>query len=210
MSSHKMGARSGADGNMRLLSQYGGHRSGRRAYADGGAVNPSLDEGLAAAGDSDMKPMKGDKGEKKASKTNINIIVNGGKEPAPTGAAGMAPPAPMPMPPPSPMPPAPPMAGPMGGPPGPMGPGGPGLPMRASGGRVMKGKHDDEAKDKAMVKSAVGKHEKSMHPGKPMTRLSVGGPAKAPTEKGMLSQKGMQGGGGGAIGRLEKAKTYGK
>ena len=67
MSSHKNGARSGADGNMRLLAQYGGHRSGRKAYADGGAVNPSLDEGLAASGDSDMKPSK-DKGETKTAR----------------------------------------------------------------------------------------------------------------------------------------------
>lgn len=209
MSSHKL-ARSGADGNMRLLAQYGGHRSGRKAYADGGSVNPSLDEGLASAGDSDMKPMKGDKGEKKASKTNINIIVNGGKDAAPTGAAGMAPPVPMPMPMP-PAPPAPAMAGPMGGPP--MGPGGP-LPMRAKGGRVMhseaKEGKDDMKQDKAMVKAAVGKHEKNMHPGKPMTKLAAGGPAKAPTDKGMLAKPGMQGGGGGAIGRLEKMRQYGK
>jgi len=210
MSSHKNGARSGADGNMRLLAQYGGHRSGRRAFADGGAVNPSLDEGLAAAGDSDMKPSK-DKGEKKTARTNINIIVNG-KDPAPpTGAAGMAPPPPMPMPMPPPMPPAPPMAGPPGPPMGPggpmMGPGGP-LPMRASGGRVDK--HADAKADKKMVKAAVGKHEAAKHPGKPMTKLSVGGPAKAPTEKSMLAEKGFQGGGGGAIGRLEKIKKFGK
>lgn len=88
-----------------------------------------------------------------------------------------------------------------------MGPGGP-LPMRAKGGRVEK--HDDMKADKKMIKAAVGKHEKGMHPGKPMTALSVGGPANPPTDKGMLSKKGMQGGGGGAIGRLEKAKAYGK
>jgi len=33
----------------------------------------------------------------------------------------------------------------------------------------------DMAQDKAMVKAAVHKHEKSMHPGKPMTKLAKGG-----------------------------------
>lgn len=90
----------------------------------------------------------------------------------------------------------------------PMGPGGPGLPMRAKGGRVEK--HSDAKFDKAMVKTAVGKHEAAKHPGKPRTPLSVGGPANPPTEKGMLAEKGFQGGGGGAIGRLEKIKKFGK
>jgi len=209
MSSHKI-ARSGAEGNTRLLAQYGGGSKGpRQGYATGGAVNPSLDEGLAAAGDSGMKPMKGDKADKKSAKTNINIIVNGPDKATPVPVAG--PPAPMPMPPPPPMPPAPPMGAsgmgpPMGGPP--MGPGGPGLPMRAKGGRVEK--HSDAKFDKAMVKTAVGKHEAAKHPGIPKTKLSTGGPANPPTEKGMLAEKGMQGGGGGAIGRLEKLKAYGK
>jgi hypothetical protein len=35
----------------------------------------------------------------------------------------------------------------------------------------------DLAQDKKMIKSAVGKHEKNMHPGKkPMTKLNKGGP----------------------------------
>ena len=34
----------------------------------------------------------------------------------------------------------------------------------------------DLAQDKKMIKSAVGKHEKNMHPGKPMTKLKKGGP----------------------------------
>lgn len=224
MSSHKMGARSGAVGNTRLLAQYGGGSKGpRQGYATGGAVNPSLDEGLAAAGDSGsgMKPMKGDKADKKSAKTNINIIVNGPDKTAPVPVAG--PPAPMPMPPPPPMPPAPPMGAsgmgpPMGGPP--MGPGGPGLPMRAKGGRVNPFE-DISPKDKAAkpsvmgtspgkAKTPVGKHEAVMHPGKPRTARSVGGPANPPTEKGMLAEKGFQGGGGGAIGRLEKIKKFGK
>jgi hypothetical protein len=34
----------------------------------------------------------------------------------------------------------------------------------------------DLAQDKKMIKAAVGKHEKNMHPGKPMTKLKKGGP----------------------------------
>jgi len=30
-----------------------------------------------------------------------------------------------------------------------------------------------------MVKSAIGKHEKNMHPGKPMTKLAKGGKTNA-------------------------------
>jgi hypothetical protein len=37
----------------------------------------------------------------------------------------------------------------------------------------------DIAQDKKMVKSAVGKHEKNMHPGKPMTKLAKGGKTNA-------------------------------
>jgi hypothetical protein len=33
----------------------------------------------------------------------------------------------------------------------------------------------DMTQDKKMVKSAIGKHEKNMHPGKPMTKLAKGG-----------------------------------
>ena len=40
------------------------------------------------------------------------------------------------------------------------------------GGKV---KHSDVKMDKAMVKKAVHKHEKAMHPGKPMTKLKHGG-----------------------------------
>jgi hypothetical protein len=34
----------------------------------------------------------------------------------------------------------------------------------------------DLAQDKKMIKSAVGKHEKNMHPGKVPTKLKKGGP----------------------------------
>ena len=37
----------------------------------------------------------------------------------------------------------------------------------------------DMTQDKKMVKSAVGKHEKNMHPGKPMTKLAKGGKTNA-------------------------------
>ena len=37
----------------------------------------------------------------------------------------------------------------------------------------------DVAQDKKMVKSAIGKHEKNMHPGKPMTKLAKGGKTNA-------------------------------
>jgi hypothetical protein len=37
----------------------------------------------------------------------------------------------------------------------------------------------DLAQDKKMVKSAIGKHEKHMHPGKPMTKLRAGGKTNA-------------------------------
>jgi hypothetical protein len=37
----------------------------------------------------------------------------------------------------------------------------------------------DLAQDKKMIKSAVGKHEKHMHPGKPMTKLRAGGKTNA-------------------------------
>jgi hypothetical protein len=38
-----------------------------------------------------------------------------------------------------------------------------------------KAKHSDVKMDKAMVKKAVHKHEKAMHPGKKMTKLNKGG-----------------------------------
>jgi len=41
----------------------------------------------------------------------------------------------------------------------------------------MAEKHDkaEMAADKKMIKAAVGKHEKNMHPGKPLTKLKKGG-----------------------------------
>lgn len=53
---------------------------------------------------------------------------------------------------------------------------------------IKKALKADEASDKAMTKAAVHKHERSMHPGKPMTKLARGG---MPT----YSRKPMYGGG---------------
>lgn len=45
----------------------------------------------------------------------------------------------------------------------------------AKKGYAKGGMHEDVKADKAMVKTAVHKHEKAMHPGKPMTKLAKGG-----------------------------------
>ena len=45
------------------------------------------------------------------------------------------------------------------------------------GGYAEGGKHSDVAMDKKVIKSAVHKHEKAMHPGKPLTKLRKGGMA---------------------------------
>jgi hypothetical protein len=39
----------------------------------------------------------------------------------------------------------------------------------------MESSKADMAQDKKMIKAAVGKHEKNMHPGKPLTKLRAGG-----------------------------------
>ena len=209
-------ARPGYEGNMRLLKAYGGGSSPpRQSYATGGAVNPALDEGLAAASDVGAdKPSKGKDKGKKESKINVNVIIAGKDKdaappmPPPTGAAGLAPPPPMPMPP---------MAPPMGMPPG--GPtGGPPMPMRAKGGRVPAAFAKNVAEPKATNDKGKAAKKSPLDPSAPMVMskggngkpFATGGPVKAPTESGMLAEKGMQGGGGGAIGRLEKAKKYGK
>jgi hypothetical protein len=40
-------------------------------------------------------------------------------------------------------------------------------------------KHEDVKKDKKMVAGAVHKHEKKLHPGKPLTKLAKGGKTNA-------------------------------
>lgn len=209
-------ARSGAVGNTRLLKSYGGGSTGpRQHYASGGAVKglnkdgPAMAEGVSAAGEAaklnlgrpgrrmgGKLPMK--KPSTKGSKgTHINVIVMGKGGPG-DGAAAPAGPGPGAMPP---MPPPDMSAGPPpGGPPMP--------PMRKHGGRVDK---DDEKQDKAMTTRMVHEHEKHMHKGQGLTKLkkhggriarSVGGPAKPP--------RGFDAGAGGAKGRLEKIKEYGR
>lgn len=44
-------------------------------------------------------------------------------------------------------------------------------------------KHSDVKMDKAMTKKAVHKHEKAMHPGKPLTKLRAGGKTNAEMKK---------------------------
>lgn len=178
--------RTGAAGNNRLLKSYGGGSTGpRQAYATGGMVkgsNPSLSEGLTAAGGA-AKPSLARPGRKMASK---------GKSKDKKGTQvnvviAQAPPTEKPE---GPMPMMPPMGGPPPGPPpmppppmaGPPGPGGPMPPMRAFGGPVAK-------KDEAVK---IAKREER----------SVGGPASPP--------RGFDAGAGGARGRLEKIKEYGK
>lgn len=39
-------------------------------------------------------------------------------------------------------------------------------------------KHTDVEMDKPLIRSAVHKHEKALHPGKPLTKLSAGGGVK--------------------------------
>ena len=41
----------------------------------------------------------------------------------------------------------------------------------------------DLKQDKKMIAGAVHKHEKSMHPGKPMTKLKKGGPTSLDRKK---------------------------
>lgn len=128
-------ARSGADGNDRLLKQYGGHSTGvgRYPYANGGAVTGKSAPAYAKGGAVEMEggsaaprldrpgrmkaTKKGDKGKKG---TNVNVVVMAGGKPE-----GAAPP----------MAPPPPEAGPM-----------PPPPMRAFGGKVVARKHGGAVK----------------------------------------------------------------
>jgi hypothetical protein len=63
----------------------------------------------------------------------------------------------------------------------------------------MAEKHDkaDMAADKKMIKAAVGKHEKNMHPGKAPTKLRKGGVTSASMKavgRNMARAKNQRGG----------------
>ena len=47
------------------------------------------------------------------------------------------------------------------------------------------GKHEDVKLDKEIVAKAVHKHEKTKHPGEPLTKLKKGGMPKAMMDKKM-------------------------
>ncbi len=197
-----------AKGNDRLLKQYGGSSGSspmaRQHYATGGAVkgdSPSLSEGLGAAEGSPAKPSLARPGRKMAGKgksagkgkTNVNVIIAQAppKEAAPKGDMPMAGPPGPPMPPP--------------GPP----PGGPPMPMRASGGRISNlGKYahggkvttkGDKAEEIAEKEESGGKYACGGRIGR-----KEGGPAIGLHAKGKLV------GSGGGLGRLAKAKKYGR
>ena len=226
-SSYKSIAPKDSEGNRRLLSKYGGGSKGpRQPYATGGAVKRAAggmvnmddeddmpDDGsggmpdMSAEGDSAPPRLdrpgrkmhgkdKGKDAKDKKGGTNVNVIIM-----PPGGAPGGPPPPGGPMPPmmagpPPGPPPGPPML-PPGLPPG-AGPGGPPMGMHKNGGRVgraMGGKvHSDAAEDMAMMAKMAPKGQK-------MTKFSKGG-SVAPVD--------MDAGAGGALGRLEKIKKYGK
>lgn len=141
-------ARAGSEGNVRLLSAYGGGSSPPRqsypkGYATGGAVKaaPAYAGGgmVPTAGGMPAKTNLGRAGRKMPGKgkdagkkgTNVNIIIA-------SGPKGDMPPKPAPdMP----------MAGP--------GPGGPPMPMRASGGRVQSVRDGDEGQTQGAEKGAM-------------------------------------------------------
>ena len=196
-----------AKGNDRLLKQYGGSSGSspmaRQHYATGGAVksgNPSLSEGLSAAGaegapakPSLSRPGKKMPGKGKSAgkgKTNVNVIIaqappkDAGPKP---DMAGPPPGPPMPMP---------------GPPPGPP----PGMPMRASGGRIGnlgKYAHGGKVTTKGDEARKIADKEESYACGGRIGRKE-GGPAMG------LHIKGKTVGSGGGLGRLAKLKMYGK
>lgn len=166
--------RLGAQGSTKLATQA---EHAMRKYANGGIVGDDEEDELEGMGgdvegDDPMprldRPSRGGKKDKKAG-TNVNVII------MPPAAAGAGAPPVVPPVAAGPMPPPPPVAGP---PPGPMAggppmmpPGAGGPPMRKNGGGVnayanggkvkradggsVKGKHDDEAEDKKLVRGMV-------------------------------------------------------
>lgn len=142
-------ARSGAEGNCRLLSKYGGGSSGpRQHYASGGVVKARADGGEVMEeeevvdGEQPMprldKPSRKPKGE---SKTVVNVVIAGKDDSQGMPALG-----------------GPPLGLPGGGPQGGLPVGGspaggmPPLPMRKSGGRIC-------AKGGVVMKDGAGSAE---------------------------------------------------
>lgn len=64
----------------------------------------------------------------------------------------------------------------------------------AKKGYAKGGMHEDVKMDKEVVKTAVHKHEKAMHPGKPMTKLAKGGmpELKSMAKREMMSTPTME------------------
>ena len=54
--------------------------------------------------------------------------------------------------------------------------------------RYAEGGKADLAQDKAMVRTAVHKHERALHKGEPLTKLAKGGVAKYPGQKSMTEK----------------------
>lgn len=179
-------ARSGADGNDRLLKAYGGHSTGvaRYPYANGGAVTGKSAPAYAKGGSVEMEggsaaPRLDRPGRMKTSKkeakkgTNVNVVVMAGGKPE-----GAAPP----------MAPPPPDAGPM-----------PSPPMRAFGGKVVARKHGGavkredggRVKDGDPVLGAAGAAATGVGAAKYLHEVTK--PFKAGTGRGKLIGAGLTG-----------------
>lgn len=175
-------ARSGADGNDRLLKQYGGHSTGvaRYPYANGGAVTGKSAPAYAKGGMVEMEggsaaPRLDRPGRMKASKkgagkkgTNVNVVVMAGKP----DAAGAQPP----------MAPPPPDAGPM-----------PPPPMRAFGGKVVARKHGGAVKkaDGGAISDDSKKEVKRLQEENAPRAMKAAGRMAAGAALGVLGAKGI-------------------
>jgi hypothetical protein len=235
MSFMKSFAKSGADGNTRLLKQYGGSpgSGGPKGYASGGSVRDyDADDMPAKKADGGMvdgdsaKPrmdrpgrkMHGKPKDKAKGGTNVNVIIMPKGDGAPDAAAvGPSGPGPMPMPPHAPM-----MAGPPPGGPPPMAGGPPMPPMRKSGGAVnaykaggkvckAEGGSVDDTAD-AFKGAMFGSAADAVVRGAKSASNSVRNvaPSMGKAEGGPVYGKMHGVGAGGGKGREQKIKAYGK